>query len=87
MSVETKVNLHFTPCRNCARRAILGEQYDQSLMILCNGIGHLMVAANRPLCEEPPRPQGVKIDWSANDDTPIEDAIAAAFEKTLGAKA
>lgn len=29
--------------------------FDENLMILCNGVGHLMVAANRPLCEEPPR--------------------------------
>lgn len=52
--IEIKVKAYYTPCHRCAIRADNGEAHDQSLMILCNGVGHLMVAANRPLCEEPP---------------------------------
>lgn len=53
--IEVKVKAYYTPCSDCIRRARSGESYDTNLMILCRGVGHLMVAANHPLCEEPPR--------------------------------
>lgn len=53
--IEMRCTLWYHPCEACRHMASLGIPYDNKLMILCNGVGHLMVAANRTLCEESPR--------------------------------